>query len=228
MLKNNVQNNLDNAQRIRADLDQQEGRADSLAGQIGQRQERLAEIEDKLTRMREELRGKSEQAQEAAQSAGTLARELEELRQKEAMETATAAEAKALLSALAAAAQEVLDRDEAVRQELRELEQPAGGGARRPASGPEGPGQGGGGAGRGAERHQRLRPAPGVTPEEGGAGPGAPYEAPDGGECPVIPDQDAHRDGEAPRGLLQGGQAGDGGGPAGQASSISTVRWPTC
>ena len=121
VLKNNVQNNLDNAQRIRADLDQQEGRADSLAGQIGQRQERLAEIEDKLTRMREELRGKSEQAQEAAQSAGTLARELEELRQKEAMETATAAEAKALLSALAAAAQEVLDRDETVRQELREL-----------------------------------------------------------------------------------------------------------
>ena len=122
VLKNNVQNNLDNAQRIRADLDQQEGRADSLAGQIGQRQERLAEIEDKLTRMREELRGKSEQAQEAAQSAGTLARELEELRQKEAMETATAAEAKALLSALAAAAQEVLDRDETVRQELRELD----------------------------------------------------------------------------------------------------------
>ena len=122
VLKNNVQNNLDNAQRIRADLDQQEGRADSLAGQIGQRQERLAEIEDKLTRMREELRGKSEQAQEAAQSAGTLARELEELRQKEAMETAIAAEAKALLSALAAAAQEVLDRDETVRQELRELD----------------------------------------------------------------------------------------------------------
>ncbi len=122
VLKNNVQNNLDNAQRIRADLDQQEGRADSLAGQIGQRQERLAEIEDKLTRMREELRGKSEQAQEAAQSAGTLARELEELRQKEATETATAAEAKALLSALAAAAQEVLDRDETVRQELRELD----------------------------------------------------------------------------------------------------------
>ena len=122
VLKNNVQNNLDNAQRIRADLDQQEGRADSLAGQIGQRQERLAEIEDNLTRMREELRGKSEQAQEAAQSAGTLARELEELRQKEAMETATAAEAKALLSALAAAAQEVLDRDETVRQELRELD----------------------------------------------------------------------------------------------------------
>ena len=32
VLKNNVQNNLDNAQRIRADLDQQEGRADSLEG----------------------------------------------------------------------------------------------------------------------------------------------------------------------------------------------------
>ena len=30
-----------------------------------------------------------------------------------------------------------------------------------------------GGAGRGAERHQRLRPAPGVPPAEGRAGPGA-------------------------------------------------------
>ena len=115
--------------------------------------------------MREELRGKSEQAQEAAQSAGTLARELEELRQKEALETATAAEAKALLSALAAAAQEVLDRDEAVRQELRGAGQPAGGGA-QPPSGRRAEGrwtEASGGAGRRAERHQRLRPAPGVT-----------------------------------------------------------------
>ena len=51
-------------------------------------------------------------------SAGTLAAEMEALRQKEAVESASASEAKALLSALAAAAQELMDRDEAVRQEL--------------------------------------------------------------------------------------------------------------
>ena len=40
------------------------------------------------------------------------------------METASAAEARALLSALAAAAQELMDRDEAVQQELAAGEEP--------------------------------------------------------------------------------------------------------
>lgn len=66
---------------------------------------------------------KNRQAQQALLSAGTLAKELEELRGREALKTADANQAKTLLSALAAAAQEVLDRDEAVRQELRSLEQ---------------------------------------------------------------------------------------------------------
>ena len=55
-------------------------------------------------------------------SAGTLARELEELRGMESVKTADAHQAKALLSALAAAAQEVMDRDGAVRQELSRLD----------------------------------------------------------------------------------------------------------
>jgi chromosome segregation protein len=75
----------------------------------------------------EELQAQRAAAEEAgrqvSQSAGTLQAELEALRQKEAVETASAAEARALLSALAAAAQELLDRDEAVRQELAEGEQ---------------------------------------------------------------------------------------------------------
>ena len=64
-----------------------------------------------------ELSAKQGEAEEAVRSAGTLAGELEELRRKEAVENASASEAKALLSALAAAAQELLDRDEAVHQE---------------------------------------------------------------------------------------------------------------
>ena len=122
VLKNNIQHNTESAQRIQADLQQQEGREDSLTAQIDQRRTRLAEIEENLARGREALNQRSAQAAEAAGKAGTLARELEELRDREALRTADAAEAKALLSALAAAAQEVLDRDGGVRRESNELE----------------------------------------------------------------------------------------------------------
>ena len=123
VLKSNIEHNLESARRIRADLEQQEGREDSLSAQIAQRQGRLSEIESQLEQSRAALEEKSREAQQAAQSAGTLARELEELRGRADLGTAGAAEAKSLLSALAAAAQEVLDRDESVRRELRELEQ---------------------------------------------------------------------------------------------------------
>ncbi len=123
VLKTNIQNNLDNAQRIQRELEQREGREDSLAAQIAQRQQRMEEIQGQIAQLRTQLEQKSSQAEQAARSAGTLAQELERLREKQDMESATAAEAKALLSALAAAAQEVLDRDEAVRQELNALEE---------------------------------------------------------------------------------------------------------
>ena len=123
VLKTSIQHNLESAQRIQADLEQQEGREGSLAAQIGQRRTRLEEIEGQLAQVRADLEAKQQEAEQAARSAGTLAKELEELRDQEALKTADAAEAKALLSALAAAAQEVLDRDEAVRRELSQLEE---------------------------------------------------------------------------------------------------------
>ncbi len=122
VLKNDIQHNLESARRVQADLEQQEGREGSLAAQIQQRRERLAEIEEQIAGHRAELDGKAAQAQEAARSAGTLAQELEELRSQADLGAAGAAEAKALLSALAAAAQEVMDRDETVRRELAGLE----------------------------------------------------------------------------------------------------------
>ena len=121
VLKNDIQHNLESAQRIRADLEQQEGREGSLSEQIEQRKGRLAQIEEQLEEGRAALDAKSRQADEAARSAGTLDKELERLRGQADLEAAGAAEAKALLSALAAAAQEVLDRDEAVRRESHEL-----------------------------------------------------------------------------------------------------------
>ena len=122
VLKSDIQHNLESAQRLQADLEQQEGREGSLAAQIEQRRTLLAEIEEQLKQSLTDLAAKSAEAEEASRSAGTLARELEELRGRADLENADAAEAKALLSALAAAAQEVLDRDETVRRELHELE----------------------------------------------------------------------------------------------------------
>ncbi len=118
VLKTNIQNNLENRDRIQRELEQQEGRADSIAAQIGERQARLEELDGQAAGLRKELAHRQDQASSASRSAGVIAQELEQLRQKEAVENASAAEAKALISALAAAAQEVLDRDETVRQEL--------------------------------------------------------------------------------------------------------------
>ena len=122
VLKNDIQHNLESAQRIKSDMEQQEGREGSLSEQIAQRRDRLAEIEAQLTEGRSALETKSREAEEAARSAGTLAKELEALRAQADLGTAGAAEAKALLSALAAAAQEVMDRDGSVRREAHELE----------------------------------------------------------------------------------------------------------
>ena len=123
VLRSSIQHNTESAQRLRSDLQQQEGREGSLNTQIGQRRGRLEEIEAGLAANREKLDGKNREAEEAAGRAGLLDKELEDLRGQEATKTADAAEAKALLSALAAAAQEVLDRDGAVRREKSGLEE---------------------------------------------------------------------------------------------------------
>jgi len=122
VLRNSILKNEDNARRIQDDLEQQEDREGSLTNQIAQRQSRLEEIAGELDQLEGEMKQARQASEEAVRSAGTLAQELEQLRQRQAVETADAGEAKALLSALAAAAQEVLDRDSAARQELRELE----------------------------------------------------------------------------------------------------------
>ena len=118
VLKADIRNNLENTDRLQRELEAQEGRAGSIDQQIAQRRERLDSIARETEELATELATRKRAADELGRSAGTLAAEMEPLRQKEAVETASAAEARALLSALAAAAQEVMDRDEAVRQEL--------------------------------------------------------------------------------------------------------------
>ena len=123
VLKANIQNNIENTDRLQRELETQEGRAGSIEGQIAQRQGRLDEIQREIAGLEEQIAGKQAEADELGRNAGSLAAEMEALREKEAVETASAAEAKALLSALAAAAQEVLDRDATVRQELSQGEE---------------------------------------------------------------------------------------------------------
>lgn len=118
VLKSQIQSNLENADRVKRELDQQDGRAGSITAQISERKARLDQISTRLKALRESLRETDQAAQAERKSAGTLQTELEALREREAMKNASASETRALLSALAAAAQELLDRDEGVRQEL--------------------------------------------------------------------------------------------------------------
>ncbi len=123
VLQNNIENNLKNVQRIQGELEAQEGRAGSIAGQMDQRQARLDSLTAETRALKEEMEQRQAQAEGVDRSAGTLDRELEQLRQRVETQTASAAEARALLSALGAAAQEMLDREQAVGQERIALQQ---------------------------------------------------------------------------------------------------------
>ncbi len=125
LLKNDIKNNSENAQRIRQELEQQEGRAGSLAAQIQERKGRLEEIEGDMAACQERIDALAAQVREVLGSAGSLSAELELLQERERLETASAGEARQLLSALAAAAQELYDREEKLGQELQEQEDKA-------------------------------------------------------------------------------------------------------
>ena len=78
VLRANIQNNLENRDRIQRELEQQEGRADSIGAQIAERKERLGALVGELDALAAELSAKQGEAEEAVRSAGTLAGELEE------------------------------------------------------------------------------------------------------------------------------------------------------
>ncbi len=120
ILKNKVQNNRENAQRLSQELDQQEGRADSVAAQIGQREARLEELRTNQRELTRTLSEKQLAGESLTAQAGSLGQEIETLRARAEAETASAADARALLSALAAAQQELLDRDTVIKTQLQE------------------------------------------------------------------------------------------------------------
>ena len=122
LLKNDIKNNSENAQRIRQELEQQEGRAGSIAAQIDEGRSRMDQIEEDMAACQTQVDALARDMREVLGSAGTLNEELERLQERERLETASAAEARELLSALAAAAQELYDREEKLSQELQEQE----------------------------------------------------------------------------------------------------------
>ena len=125
LLKNDIKNNSENAQRIRQELEQQEGRAGSIAAQIQDGRARLDQIGREMAGCRARIDELARTSQEVLGSAGSLSEELDRLRERERLETASAGEARELLSALAAAAQELYDREERLGQELQEQEDKA-------------------------------------------------------------------------------------------------------
>ena len=123
VLRTSIVHNTENAQRVREEIARRESREGSLTQQTEQQRQRLTEIDGELEQLLAQVDAKEEQARENDRSAGTLAQELEQLRKRQSLESATAGEAKELLSALAAAAQEIMDRDQTVRRDLQELEE---------------------------------------------------------------------------------------------------------
>ena len=126
LLENDIRNNAANAARIREEMEQQVDRADSVAGQIRERQGRLEQIQTQMDQCQAGSRALTEKLEETVRSAGTLSQELSQLQEQERLGSASAAEAKALLSALTAAAQELLDREEKLTQELAAQEEKEG------------------------------------------------------------------------------------------------------
>jgi chromosome segregation protein len=120
VLKSQIQSNQDNAQRLQGELEQQEGRADSIAAQISQRSQRLEEITARQRELKQALLQREQESTNNQRQASQLAEQVYRLQEQEAMQNASAAEARAALSALAASEQELLDRETSLKGQMQE------------------------------------------------------------------------------------------------------------
>ena len=120
VLNAEVRNNLENADRLHREMDQQGDRAQSVADQIAEREGRLEEIRRRCEELKGQIADWEQEALQVREQAGKLADELEEQRRREQLQTAGAGDARALLSALAAAQQELLDRETALTASVQE------------------------------------------------------------------------------------------------------------
>lgn len=123
VLRSQIKANEETAHRLSSELDQQEGRAAGIAAQIEERQKRISEIRIRQAELEKSLTAREQDALENQRQSSRLAEQLYRLQEQEAIQNASAAEAKALLSALAASGQELLGRADSLRTQLTENEE---------------------------------------------------------------------------------------------------------
>ena len=126
VLKTKLENNIGEAERIRRELDEQEGRDGGIKAQISERENRIAEILAEKTTLAEEA-GKLISALEmVSNSSGESSNRLGQLLGRENELISAVSDAKSRLSALASAAQEMYDRERLVSLEAAEASEKHG------------------------------------------------------------------------------------------------------
>ncbi len=121
VLRANLENNAESAERLRRDMTEQENRAGGLETQIREKEERIAQLELQREQQERELEEFLDRARDLAAETDDQMRKITEiLRQAEQANTA-AAQAQSQIDALNRAAQEMLDRDSSAKQEQIQL-----------------------------------------------------------------------------------------------------------
>ena len=118
VLQANLKNNIDETERIRREISEQEDRDGGIKSQISERSDRIDKIKLDIEALASKLIDHIAKSEEIAQSAGESSRELAELTRAENDVQNAISDDKAKLSALASAAQEMDDRESAVVQEI--------------------------------------------------------------------------------------------------------------
>ncbi|MEL4105540.1 chromosome segregation protein SMC [Oscillospiraceae bacterium WX1] len=118
VLKEKLENMTAEAERVRRELDEQEGRDGGIKAQIDERESRIAALTGEKTRLTAAAGALFDALSSVADSAGASSKRLaEHVRAENDMQSALG-DHKARLSALASSAQEMYDRDETVAQDI--------------------------------------------------------------------------------------------------------------
>ena len=118
-----VKSSEENARRLTEELQAQSGRVESIARQIEQRRERLEELEQRRLEAAEAAEAVETAAAANQRQASALAEQVLRLQEQQAVRSASAGEARALLSGLAASAQELEGRKTSLKSRLKENEE---------------------------------------------------------------------------------------------------------
>ncbi|MBE6971285.1 MAG: chromosome segregation protein SMC [Ruminococcaceae bacterium] len=118
VLKTGMEHNAESLQRLDREMADSQQRTENLQSQIDAAAQRVAEIDDRTRQLDGEVDALLQEMRTIAENAGSVERESEVLRAKQALEIAAAADTKAELSALNASVREVAERRTAVESEL--------------------------------------------------------------------------------------------------------------